>query len=130
MKIRKLNQHEEVIVYNEIFKKTNYFDHVTFKQWKKQLRNNEIGVIVDSHTSSYILFKLHEFPKGRTFEVHIAVTLSKHQINLNKYVDFLEDFAKSLDCKHMFVDGRVGWKKILCDKHGFEISSTIYCKVL
>jgi hypothetical protein len=111
-----LNRSEYVEVCRRLAEKTDYFEHVKILTYDFCL-GNEDGVV---------LCKIRDFPKGKTLEI-VAAVGKNGDANFQDTIETVEEYAKSLDCKHIYIDGRKGWAKALPD---YTVSSIILTKTL
>ncbi len=103
-------------VCKRIAEKTDYFENCTELRYDFCLSDGDGRVA---------LCKIRRFPKGKTLEVVAAV--ANGGTNFKETLDEIEVIAKSMGCKHMMIDGRLGWIKALPD---YSVSSVTLTKTL
>lgn len=111
-----LNRAEYNEVCRRLKEKTDYFDHCPILTYDFCL----------SDGNRIALCSIRDFPKGKTLEVVAAISRDGNA-DFQDTIKTIEEYAVSLQCKHIFIDGRKGWAKALPD---YTLSSIILTKQL
>lgn len=112
-----LNRGEYVEVCRRLAEKTDFFENCPILTYDFCLASDDGKVV---------LCKIRDFPKGKTLEVVAAIAIDG-KADFKESIKTIEEYAVSLDCEHVVIDGRKGWVKALPD---YTLSSVTLTKQL